>query len=68
MTSGIGPDQLSLNTATLREQWDLAQCIEGCARHGIAPQTEHYPIDKVNDAIQHLLDGKARYRIVLDVA
>ncbi|WP_322895616.1 MULTISPECIES: sugar phosphate isomerase/epimerase family protein [unclassified Yoonia] len=36
MTSGIGPDQLSLNTATLREQWDLAQCIEGCARHGIA--------------------------------
>ena len=42
--------------------------LEFCARHGIAPQTEHYPIDKVNDAIQHLLDGKARYRIVLDVA
>ncbi|MDQ6620950.1 MAG: sugar phosphate isomerase/epimerase [Pseudomonadota bacterium] len=26
---------LSINTATLREQWNLAQIIEGCARHGI---------------------------------
>ncbi|MBM3604251.1 MAG: sugar phosphate isomerase/epimerase [Alphaproteobacteria bacterium] len=32
--TGLEPHQLSLNTATLREQWDLAQCIEGCARHG----------------------------------
>lgn len=34
--AGLGPDRLSLNTATVREQWSLAQCIEGCARHGIA--------------------------------
>lgn len=27
--------ELSLNTATVREQWNLAQAIEGCARHGI---------------------------------
>lgn len=26
---------LSLNTATVREQWTLEQCIEGCARYGI---------------------------------
>ena len=26
--------RLSLNTITVR-QWTLAQCIEGCARHGI---------------------------------
>lgn len=32
----VGPDRLSLNTATVREQWTLAQCIEGCQRHGIA--------------------------------
>jgi sugar phosphate isomerase/epimerase len=25
----------SLNTATVRAQWNLRQCIEGCARHGI---------------------------------
>ncbi|MBU1176052.1 MAG: sugar phosphate isomerase/epimerase [Alphaproteobacteria bacterium] len=36
----MGPDRISLNTATLRQQWSLAECIEGCARHGfggIAP-------------------------------
>jgi sugar phosphate isomerase/epimerase len=27
--------RLSLNTATVRKQWNLAQIIEGCARHGI---------------------------------
>ena len=26
---------ISLNTATVREQWTLRECIEGCARHGI---------------------------------
>jgi sugar phosphate isomerase/epimerase len=26
---------LSLNTATVKAQWNLAQAIEGCARHGI---------------------------------
>ena len=26
---------LSINTATVRQQWTLPQIIEGCARHGI---------------------------------
>jgi sugar phosphate isomerase/epimerase len=26
---------LSLNTVTVKEKWGLAECIEGCARHGI---------------------------------
>jgi sugar phosphate isomerase/epimerase len=29
------PALLSLNTATTRKRWGLAQAIEGCARHGI---------------------------------
>jgi sugar phosphate isomerase/epimerase len=32
---GPDPARLSLNTATVRERWNLAQMIEGCARHGI---------------------------------
>ncbi len=32
---GVGPERISLNTATVREQWSLRECIEGCARHGI---------------------------------
>jgi sugar phosphate isomerase/epimerase len=33
--SAPDPQKLSLNTATIREKWGLAQAIEGCARHGI---------------------------------
>jgi sugar phosphate isomerase/epimerase len=29
------PQRLSINTATLRGQWDLGQIIDGCARHEI---------------------------------
>ncbi len=36
------------------------------ARHQVAPQTEHFPMSRVNDAMAHLAAGKARYRIVLD--
>lgn len=36
-----------------------------CARHSIAPVTETFPMSKVNDAIEHLRAGKARYRLVL---
>jgi uncharacterized zinc-type alcohol dehydrogenase-like protein len=39
--------------------------LEFGARHGIAPLTEMFPMSKVNDAMEHLRAGKARYRIVL---
>lgn len=31
----LTPDRISLNTATVKEQWSLAECIDGCARHGL---------------------------------
>ncbi len=39
--------------------------LEFCARHDIYPDVEEFPIEQVNDAIKHLEDGKARYRVVL---
>jgi uncharacterized zinc-type alcohol dehydrogenase-like protein len=42
--------------------------LEFAARHDISPQTEHFPMHRVNDALAHLKAGKARYRIVLDAA
>src|SRR4051794_20882755 len=30
------PGPLSLNTATVRNRWGLAECVDGCARHGIS--------------------------------
>jgi len=35
------------------------------ARHSIAPITETFPLSKVNDALERLRSGKARYRVVL---
>lgn len=32
---GVEADRVSLNTATVRAQWSLEQCIDGCVRHGI---------------------------------
>lgn len=40
--------------------------LEFAARHHIIPKTEHFPMDKINEAFEHLATGKARYRIVLD--
>lgn len=45
---------------------DMAVMLEFAARHGIAPQTEHYKMSQINEAFEHLEAGKARYRIVLD--
>ena len=35
MIDAPDPARLALNTATVREQWDLRQAIDGCARAGI---------------------------------
>ncbi len=35
MISPVTPERVSLNTATVRRQWSLRDCIEGCVRHGI---------------------------------
>lgn len=43
----------------------IATMLDFCARHDIAPITEQFPMSKVNEALDHLRAGKARYRIVL---
>jgi len=44
----------------------IATMLDFCARHKIAPVIETYPMSRVNDALEHLRAGKARYRIVLE--
>jgi uncharacterized zinc-type alcohol dehydrogenase-like protein len=43
----------------------IDEMLEFSARHSIAPITETFPMSKVNDALERLRSGKARYRIVL---
>jgi uncharacterized zinc-type alcohol dehydrogenase-like protein len=40
--------------------------LDFAARHNITPQTEHFPMSRINEALERLEAGKARYRIVLD--
>lgn len=44
----------------------IADMLAFAARHGIAPQTEHFPMSEINAAFAHVAAGKARYRVVLD--
>ena len=43
------------------------QMVDFCARHNILPITEEFALSDVNDAMEHLEAGKARYRVVLKV-
>jgi alcohol/geraniol dehydrogenase (NADP+) len=40
--------------------------LDFASRHNVLPQTEHFPMSKINEAFAHLESGKARYRIVSD--
>lgn len=44
----------------------IVTMLDFAARHNIAPQTEHFPMSKINEAFARLESGKAHYRIVLD--
>jgi uncharacterized zinc-type alcohol dehydrogenase-like protein len=58
--------QKSFSGSPLGSPATTAKMLEFCARHNIAPITEHYPMSKANEAVEHLESGKARYRIVLE--
>jgi len=39
--------------------------LDFCVRHNIYPTTEEFAIENINEAIEHLESGNARYRVVL---
>jgi uncharacterized zinc-type alcohol dehydrogenase-like protein len=68
MTIGAFPligSQRSVGGSPSGAPGTVATMIEFCARHGIAPITEEFPMSKANDALERMEAGKARYRIVL---
>lgn len=58
--------QKSFSGSPLGSPATVDTMLEFSARHGIAPVTETFPMSRVNDALDHLRSGKARYRIVLE--
>ena len=57
--------QRSVSGSPLGSPSTITHMLDFCARHGIAAVTEHFPMSKVNEALEHLREGKARYRVVL---
>lgn len=60
----VGKKSVSGSPTGSRTQMD--QMLRFAAQHNIAPQVEHFPMSKANEAMEHLKSGKARYRIVLN--
>ncbi|HEX5398086.1 MAG TPA: NAD(P)-dependent alcohol dehydrogenase [Verrucomicrobiae bacterium] len=58
--------QKSISGSPLGSPATTAKMLAFCARHGIAPTIETFPMSRVNEALEHLRAGKARYRIVLE--
>ncbi|KXZ49021.1 hypothetical protein GPECTOR_23g11 [Gonium pectorale] len=44
---------------------DMQEMLNFAAVHDVKPLVELWPLSKVNEAMQHVADGKARYRVVL---
>lgn len=55
----------SVSGSPLGSPATVAKMLDFCARHEIAPITETFAMDDVNEAITHLRAGKARHRIIL---
>jgi uncharacterized zinc-type alcohol dehydrogenase-like protein len=57
--------QKSISGSPLGSPATVMKMLQFCARHQIAPVTENFPLSRVNEALEHLRTGQARYRIVL---
>lgn len=57
--------QRSVSASPVGSPATIATMLEFAARHGISPEVETFPFSRVNEALDHLRAGKARYRIVL---
>ncbi|AXF61762.1 alcohol dehydrogenase [Leclercia sp. LSNIH6] len=60
----IGGDR-SISGSATGTPYELRKLMKFAGRTGVAPTIEMYPMSKINEAIQHVRDGKARYRVVL---
>jgi uncharacterized zinc-type alcohol dehydrogenase-like protein len=59
-------EQRSLSGSPSGSPVRIETMLDFAARHGVTPQTEHFPMSRINEAFERLGAGKARYRIVLD--
>jgi uncharacterized zinc-type alcohol dehydrogenase-like protein len=59
-------EQRSVSGSPVGSPVAIETMLDFASRHNVLPQTEHFPMSKINDAFARLESGKAHYRIVLD--
>lgn len=59
------PGEKSIAASPTGPPQTTATMLEFCARHDISPIVEEFPMSRANEALKHLEDGHARYRVVL---
>lgn len=63
---GLIGGQKEVSGSPLGRPMTVGTMLDFASRHAIAPTIERFPMSQVNEALNHLRSGKARYRIVLD--
>lgn len=59
-------NQKRLEGSLVAGRADVNEMLELAVAKGIKPMVETWPLSKVNEAMDYLLSGKARYRVVLE--
>lgn len=59
------PRALQISSSPLGRPDEVQRMLAFCARHGIAPQVEHLPMKRLNEACERLCSGEVRYRMML---
>jgi uncharacterized zinc-type alcohol dehydrogenase-like protein len=57
--------QRSISASPVGSPVNIARMLDFTVRHDIKPVIETYPMERVNEALERLRSGQARYRIVL---
>lgn len=57
--------QVTVSSSQTGSPAAMSRMLDFAQRHGIEPVTEHFRFDQINDAVDRLRSGNARYRVVL---
>lgn len=58
--------QRSVSSSPAGRPSDVTKMLTFAGRHGIQPVTERFSFEEINDAVDHVRAGNARYRVVLE--
>ena len=63
----VVPTERALVGSYLGPYADYDEMLEFAVKHGVKPQVEVMPLARINEALDRVRDGKARYRVVVEM-